>query len=82
MGSGRIGVRNLRRLLERGSDLVGVGAPPAGARPIRLTDRGEDEVGGRAWLDSAALKRAVGGLYPLYREPGRHAMALARGGPP
>ena len=39
MSYGRIGARNLRRLLDRGSDIAGLGDPPPGALPIRLTER-------------------------------------------
>jgi ribosomal protein S12 methylthiotransferase accessory factor len=79
MSYGRIGARNLRRLLDRGSDLVRVGE--AGERPkedtrILLTERQEAELG-TAWLDRGAVQRALGRLYPLYREPGRHVTALA-----
>ena len=77
---GRIGARNLRRLLERGSDLVGLGEPPEGrprARRIPLSAREETRLGGPAWFDYGALEETVGRLYPLYREPGRHVSALA-----
>lgn len=77
---GRIGARNLRRLLERDSDLVGLGDPSRGrlrARRIPLPAREEEKLGGPAWFDYEALERAVGRLYPLYREPGRHVSALA-----
>lgn len=80
MSYGRIGPRNLRRLLGRGSDLVGLGEPPGDrpeARRILLTEAATEEFGGPAWLDYAALRRTVGRLYPLYREPGRHVAALA-----
>ena len=79
MSYGRIGARNLRRLLGRGSVLVRVGE--AGERPkedkrILLTERQEAELG-TAWLDRGAVERSLGRLYPLYREPGRHVAALA-----
>jgi len=70
---GRIGRRNLRRLLDRGSDLVGLGAPPAGAAPILLPDQD-----GPAWLHLERLRATVRDLYALYREPGRHATWAAR----
>ncbi len=73
----RIGARNLRRLLARGSRIVGVGEPrPAGALPIRLTPEAAATFDGPAWFDPAVLARVVGPLYPLYREPGRHVVAL------
>ena len=80
MSYGRIGPRNLGRLLERGSDLVGLGEPPEDrpeARRILLTQADEERFGGPAWLDYAAVERTVGSFYPLYREPGRHVTALA-----
>ncbi len=74
----RIGARNLRRLLSRGSPLVGVGdrQRPAAALPIRLTPAAAATFDGEPWFDPAALRRAVGPLYPLYREPGRHVVAI------
>ncbi len=71
---GRIGARNLKRLLDRGSDLVSVGEKPARGRRILLPERHE-EAFGPAWTDDDALDRAVGRLYPLYREPDRHLAA-------
>ncbi|GAA4774425.1 hypothetical protein GCM10023200_03640 [Actinomycetospora chlora] len=81
MSYGRIGARGVERLLERGSDLVGLGAPPhPGAAPVLLTAEGRERLGGDAWLDRAAVDRTVGELYPLYREPTRHAVARAAAG--
>jgi len=85
MSYGRIGIRNVRRLLDRdpnlpGAGLVGMGEPPAdrpGARRVLLTERDEAELGGPAWFDYETAERIVGLLYPLYREPGRHVAALA-----
>ncbi len=73
----RIGERNARRLLERGSDMVGLGEPHAGALPVRLTAEAEARLGGPVWLDPAAVDRAVGELYPLYREPEYHSTQVA-----
>jgi YcaO-like protein with predicted kinase domain len=67
----RIGARNLDRLLSRDVSWVGYGAPPAGALEVPLAD------GRAAWLDPDGLDAAVGELYPLYREPSRHALALS-----
>ncbi len=79
----RIGERVLRRLLDRGSDLVGLGAPTTEDQlPVVLTPEATERVGGPAWLDRAAVERTVGDLYPLYREPTRHApqrLAAGRG---
>ena len=74
----RIGARNLRRLLSRGSPLVGVGSRqrPADALSIRLTPSAAATFDGEPWFDPAALDRTLGPLYPLYREPGRHVGAL------
>jgi hypothetical protein len=54
-----------------------------GRRPRRLGPRAPHR-GGRgaarsapAWFDRAGADRAVGALYALYREPGRHVAALA-----
>jgi ribosomal protein S12 methylthiotransferase accessory factor len=74
----RIGERNARKLLERGSPLVGRGAPPRpGCRPVRLTEAVTGRLGGPVWLDVEAVDRKVGELYPLYREPEIHSAQLA-----
>ena len=77
---GRIGARNLRRMLRRDDGLAGTDAPPAGARPILLPEDRREEFGLRPWLDVEALNRRVGRLYPLYREPSRHVAALVAAG--
>ena len=71
---GRIGERNLRRLLGRKSPLVGLGKPPPGAKRIHLLQEVEADLGGPAWFHPAKLDEVVGNLYPLYREPARHAV--------
>lgn len=71
----RIGERVLRRLLDRDSELVGLGAPAtADQLPIHLTVQASERIGGPAWFDRSVVARLVGGLYPLYREPDRFAM--------
>ena len=69
-----IGRRNLDRLRDRDRDRgrgwVGYGPPPTGAQRVQLAD------GGGAWMDTAAVDRAVGPLYGLYREPEIHAVAI------
>ena len=74
----RLGARNLRRLLARGSDLVGVGHQnrPPEALPVRLTPADAASFDGEPWFDPAALRQTIGPLYPLYREPGRHVVAI------
>ena len=73
----RIGARNVRRLLASGREIVGIGEPrPAGALSVRLTARDTAIFGATAWFDPAAVDRAMGRLYPLYREPGRHVVAI------
>ena len=75
MTYGRIGARNLKRLLERASPLVGLGQTPATARPIALSEADQQRFPG-AWFDSAQLDEVIGPLYPLYREPGRHVLGF------
>ncbi len=85
MSYGRIGERGVRRLLERDDDragLVAVGdtAPGPGWAAVHLTPVAQERLGGRAWLDRARVDAVVGELYPLHREPGRHAAPLAAAG--
>jgi thiazole/oxazole-forming peptide maturase SagD family component len=75
----RIGERGIRRLIERGSGLAGIGAPPPGTRPVPLTGSAIERLGGPGWLDTGAIDRIVGRLYPLYREPESHAVRFALG---
>lgn len=70
----RVGSRNLRRLLLQNSPIAGVGDAPPTALPVRLAAKDADLAG--AWLDPAAVDRAMGPLYALYREPGRHVLGL------
>ena len=87
MSYGRIGERGVADLLARGDGrlglhgIVGLTDPPGTAVPVLLPPGAEDRLGGRPWLDRAAIDRVIGPLYPLYREPGRHSApaALARG---
>ncbi len=75
---GRIGERNVRRLMNRTDvRLAGVGAPPKGAKRVHLTQDAQERLGGQAWLDPRAVEEVVGPLYCFYREPGRHAAPLS-----
>ena len=73
----RIGARGVRKLLDRGSPLVGIGPAPPDALPVRMPAGAEARLGGPAWLDVAAVDRLVGALYPLYREPLVHSAPIA-----
>ena len=77
---GRIGERNLRRLLERESPFVGLGTPPSGARKVHLTEEAEARLGGPAWFHLERLEQHVGPLYALYREPARHMARYVKEG--
>ena len=76
MSYGRIGRRNLERLLERQKTderigkLVGCGdgEKPKSALPIYLTESDAAEFPD-AWLDPKAIAEQVGEFYALYREP-------------
>ncbi|RDG37129.1 hypothetical protein DVH02_16375 [Streptomyces corynorhini] len=83
MSYARIGERGVRRLMTRDSPLAGVGPlPHSGARPVHLTAEARERLGGPAWFDTAAAHSTVGALYPLYREPDRHALARTSAGAP
>ena len=73
----RIGARGVRKLMERGSKLVGLGEPPAGAAPVRLPAAQMETFAAPPWLDVAEVDRIVGRLYPLYREPEVHSAPIA-----
>ncbi len=73
----RIGERNVAKLMQRGeTTLAGVGAPPEGAKPVRLTPAAEARLGGPAWFNVREAEKRVGRLYALYREPERHAVQV------
>ncbi len=73
----RIGARGVRKLMERGSPLVGLGTPPPGAALVRLPAHEAADFKKSPWLDVDAVDRIVGGLYPLYREPEVHYAPLS-----
>lgn len=77
----RLGERNTRKLLERGSSLIVFGEASETRRPVRLSSEAVERLspltGGRApLLDTAEADRIVGPLYPLYREPEAHHVAF------
>jgi ribosomal protein S12 methylthiotransferase accessory factor len=73
----RIGARGVRKLVERGSKLVGFGPVPEGAASVRLTAEQMAGFPQAPWLDVAEVDRIVGGLYPLYREPEVHSAPIS-----
>jgi ribosomal protein S12 methylthiotransferase accessory factor len=76
----RIGERAYQLLLEQDRGLVGPGPPNRPGRiAVRLTAAARDRLGGPIWIDATAAAAAVGTLYPLYREPRRHAVQRATG---
>ncbi|GAA1437289.1 YcaO-related McrA-glycine thioamidation protein [Microlunatus lacustris] len=76
---GRVGEVNAARLLATDLDLVRRQDGPSGTHPDRvlLTPEAEERLGGPVWYSYAAADRVVGPLYPLYREPPRHSVALS-----
>ncbi len=75
---GRIGERNVRRLMNRQDvRLAGIGSAPAGAKPVHLTGDAKERLGGEAWFDPRVQEEIVGPLYCFYREPGRHSAQLS-----
>ena len=72
----RIGVRNALKLVERNSPLIRFSPESDTLRPVRMPPEALDLFGGRQpMLDTAAVDRTVGPLYPLYREPEAHYVA-------
>ncbi len=73
---GRIGELGVRDALSGGLDLVRVQPQPSGTHTARvvLTPEAEERLGGPAWFSYAMADDIVGPLYPLYREPPRHAV--------
>ena len=85
MTYGRIGPRNIRRLLDRIADgdrivhpdIVGLGRPPAEAQAVVMAPDDEAALGGPAWARLDLLEEALGPLYAMYREPPEHAVSFA-----
>ena len=77
MSYARIGERNTRKLLlESDLGLVHFGAPSDTRLPVRLTPEALDRFGGQPLFDVARAAELVGPLYPLYREPEAHHVAV------
>lgn len=78
---GRIGEAGARLLLGTDLDLVRRQDGPTGSHHARvlLTPEAEERLGGPVWYSYAVADRLVGPLYPLYREPPRHAVTLPAG---
>ena len=84
MSYSRIGERNTRKLLDRDSPLIRFDGESETRRPVRLTEAATERLrsltGSRAPLfDTAMADHIVGSLYPLYREPEAHHVALRLG---
>ena len=84
MSYSRIGERNTHKLIERDSPLIRFGTESETRRPVRLTEAASERLrpltGGRPPLfDVGEAERIVGPLYPLYREPEAHHVALRLG---
>ena len=74
----RVGPRNLRRLIDRGFDFVGVGVAPNDTLRVPMLPEDEAALGGPAWLHPARADALLGPLYAMYREPDVHSIALSR----
>ena len=76
----RIGARNAAKLIEADSPLIVFGEETDTRRPVRLPPEQYERFGGVPLLDTEAVDRTVGELYPLYREPAEHQMIFRRNG--
>jgi YcaO-like protein with predicted kinase domain len=78
LSHGRIGESGVRTSLAHDLDLVRVADRASGehAARVHLTPEAEERLGGPVWFSCAAAERIVGPLYPLYREPVRHSVAV------
>ena len=72
MSYNRIGERGVRRLLERGENLIATSQKTVDQQRILLTPEAETRLGGDVYLDCAKVAETVGACYPLYREPSSH----------
>ncbi|WP_157677063.1 YcaO-like family protein [Auraticoccus monumenti] len=75
---GRVGELGARRLLATDLDLVR--RQPSGterhSERVVLTPEAEERLGGPVWWSPTDADRVLGPLYPLYREPPRHSVAV------
>jgi ribosomal protein S12 methylthiotransferase accessory factor len=70
----RVGERGAAKLIAQDSPLIRFRQETETLRPVRLSAEAYDRLGGVPLFDTAEAERRVGGLYPLYREPGSHEM--------
>jgi YcaO-like protein with predicted kinase domain len=75
---GRLGELGVAQLIEADLGLVRIQDGPSDEHHDRvcLTPEAEERLGGPAWYSYAAAAHLVGPLYPLYREPPRHSVAV------
>lgn len=75
---GRLGEIGAARLLATDTDLVRCGDRAEGSHRLRvvLTADAEERLGGPVWWSPERAEQIVGPLYPLYREPARHSVAV------
>lgn len=75
MSYARIGERNVAKLLQRDTGLVGFGECNGERLPVRLTPEAIGRLGDVPWFDVGRAAEIVGPLYPMYREPEAHHLA-------
>ncbi len=73
----RIGERNARKLIERDHPLIRFGTPTPTLKPVRLTPEAMERFAAPPLFDTTLAEGIVGPLYPLYREPEAHHVAMA-----
>ncbi|WP_157974010.1 YcaO-like family protein [Desertihabitans aurantiacus] len=74
----RIGETGVARSIAADLDLVRVQDRASATHSARvlLTEEAEQRLGGPVWWSPARAEELLGPLYPLYREPPRHSVAL------
>ena len=75
---GRIGELGVLDAMAGDLGLVRVQPEPTGSHlhRVALTAEAEERLGGPAWYSYDVAAKLVGPLYPLYREPPRHSLAV------